>query len=839
MKEIIWLDPEIEGDENTQYFNELNNLEKCHITRIKSVEQAINKMNDILFKETIIIVSGKLFTAFIDEFKKDLNNICFMPNIIIFTANSEEFRHSVNIEHQHYLNHKFYNSGGIETNFKKVIEFVEDPNHSKNKNIFIDRDDGQFSFDYIDTKEKLLLQMLYKYLIDYNENDNLAFIKMLYAKYYTKSNEIRHFLDSINSINEIPVEILCKFYVRIYTDEQSKFYKDLNGDLRKNIRDIYLPFIKALYEGVKLKALPLYQKDEKDELFRGTFLLSTEIEEMEKYKNKEKKNNLPGGIIFSKSFLSFTKKRKIAENFFNNQTPIKSQQKSFKVLFILKMKKYKDPEQNYILSTHADIQNLSLIKEEEEVLFFPFSSFEITDINKNNNEVYEIELKYLGKYFEKVEKDIDLLKSVTKLPKTNFANEIVEYGLIKKEQLNKNVHEFVQIVQINKQKIRTRRNPIYHRYNPIYPVYKTINPIHYPIYRKPYIIRRFLKIETKYSEDSSLREFPDPTPISQRQHPAPPVPTLPRPQAVLNKNKKPNFIMGQIIIGKNDVNKNVRVINSFEKAKSKYNFIKIDNESLFKNEKEIIDNCEIAINGIKIPQFSYYLIFPKPGIYYIEYYFKSNITKTDFMFAECFNLQSLDLLAFDFKDVTNMICMFLQCENLREITLSNLETKNINDMNGVFFGCKSLLYLDLAFFNTQNVRNMSRLFFGCKSLKNINLSSFNTQNVIDMYDMFNGCESLLNLELLNFYTQNVINMSRMFYGCRSLKTLDLSNFMTNQVKYMNSMFYGCNKLSQLNISNFNFEKIINMDDIFTGCFSLNHHNIICKNKNELIKNAMI
>ena len=69
MKEIIWLDPEIEGDENTQYFNELNNLEKCHITRIKSVEQAINKMNDILFKETIIIVSGKLFTAFIDEFK--------------------------------------------------------------------------------------------------------------------------------------------------------------------------------------------------------------------------------------------------------------------------------------------------------------------------------------------------------------------------------------------------------------------------------------------------------------------------------------------------------------------------------------------------------------------------------------------------------------------------------------------------------------------------------------------------------------------------------------------------------------------------------------------------
>ena len=168
---------------------------------------------------------------------------------------------------------------------------------------------------------------------------------------------------------------------------------------------------------------------------------------MEKYKNKEKRNNLPGGTIFSKSFLSFTKKRTIAENFFNNQTPIKSQQKSFKVLFILKMEKSKDPEQNYILSTHADIQSLSLIPEEEEVLFFPFSSFEIIEINKNNNEVYEIILKYLGKYFEKVEKDVDLSKSVAKLSKTNFTNEIIDYGLIKKEQLNKSVHDIMQYTE--------------------------------------------------------------------------------------------------------------------------------------------------------------------------------------------------------------------------------------------------------------------------------------------------------------------------------------------------------------------------------------------------------
>ena len=815
MTEIIWLDPEVENNENTEYFNQLNQLNKFHITRIKTVEQSINKIIEIAFSEAIIIVSGKLYIKFIDEFQKNINDVCLIPKIIIFTANYNEFLNSIDIFHRNYLNNKFYNSGGIVTNFQKVIEFVKNPNSSQKKNIFINRDDGQISFDYIDTKKKLIWQLLYKHLIEVNKNSNIEFLRMLHKKYYKKSEVIRKFLDSISdSINDIPIEVLCKFYIRIFTDEDSKFYSDLNGDLRKNIRDIYLPYIKVLYEGVKLKALPLSSENI---LFRGSFLLLEEIKKMEDYKGKPKKDGLPGGTIFSKSFLSFTKNKKVAENFYNNQIPINTSRESFKVLFILIMEISQDIDKNYCLSTHTEIGKLSVKDDEEEVLFFPFSSFEIIDVELQKNGVYEIKIRHLGIYFENIERDLNLLKIAEEAPKSKFTDEIINSGLIKKSTTD----NLIQKYEVNKQESRQRRKPIYPKFNPIYPVYNTINPIYNPFYGKPsYIIKRF-KIPTIDPDPELPEELPNPPPLK------PAIPNPPLPQPIKNK---PNFIIGLIYIGERDVNKFIRVINSYEQAKSRYNYIKVDNELIFKNEKEFMDNCGIKING-KIYPFNYVFKFHQPGYYFIEYSFKSNITKTDFMFAECYNLISLDLLSFNFKEVKNMIGMFLECVNIKQILLSNLETGNITNMNSVFSGCKSLEYLDLKFFNTKNVVNMSRLFFGCESLKNINLSSFNTQNVIDMYAMFYDCKSLLNLDLLHFYTQNVTNMTKMFYGCNKLKQLDLSNFMTNKVEYMNSMFFGCYSLIILNIENFNFDKIINMEAMFDSCVSLKR--VICRNRNKL------
>ena len=875
MKLILWIDRYVDTDENSIYFDQLNTLNNCKIIRIKEVDDAINQLNEIAFEETIIIVSGQLFTKFFDEFRKNLNNIRFKPNIIIFTSKKIDFINSIDYNHRYFINHKFYNSGGVEEDFSKIFEFVKKP--VKKKFIFLKRDDDvKFNFDYIDTKEKLVLPMFYKHLIELTETDNEAFINFLYKKYYYKSKEMRKFLDSFESVSDLPVELLSKYYSRIYTDDESKFYSDLNNDLRNNKRDQYLTYIKTLYEGVKLKSLPLA---ENSRLYRGTKLPKKEIDKIYDYKDKQLKNNLqnlPGAIIFSKTFLSFSKDEEVAINFFNQSpTPTGSMGEFYKVLFILEKEDPNiDENENYSLSTHADIEKLSIMPDEREVLFFPFSSFEIKSIDWiPQYGIYKINLLYLGKYSKNIENDQNLINNKVEIPKTEFTKEIIQSNLIKPEIIKSNLNKpgiIIQKFSKNKENNKKIKKPNYQTFNPIYPVKEVNYPISVPIVKKPYKIKRIFTSEDNKPLDRDdgknemeaivnnieIKGRDNNGEIGGRINNGGIRGTVNNGEIVHNGEIKrtvnnremkilspppdlsdDNFISGQIIVNENDVNKSIRVINSFEQAKIKYNYLKIDNELKYKNEKEIRENCKIKINNIEYP-FSYFYKFDTPGIYEIKYSFKSKITKTDFMFAECFNLISLDLLCFKSNNVTNMVGMFLECINLKELKISNLDTHNVNDMNSTFCGCQSLPRLDLSYFNTQNVINMSRLFFNCQSLRSINVSSFNTQNVIDMYGMFNGCRSLLNLEIMNFYTQNVTNMSRMFFGCSSLKYLNLSNFNTNKVAYMNSMFFGCTSLLELNIDNFDTQKLINKDDMFIGCISLNIGKITCKYKDTLLKDGI-
>ena len=755
MKVIIWIDPNIDGGENTEYLEELKLLGYFEIKRCKTVEEGIIEINKILFEETIIIISGQLFAVFIEEFKNNLHNICFVPKIIIFTAHNNKFYDSLNL-YKSYINDPFYNIGGIQTNFDKVIEFIKNP-IGENK-VIINRDDeGEFSFDFIDDEKKLALPLFYKYLIDFTKNDFNTFIKFLYQNYYNKSEEVKNFLDTIKYLPEIPVELLSKYFSRIYTDPNARFYSDLNKDLRKNRRDNYLYFIKVLYEGVKLKALPLASNNT---LYRGATISYKEIEIIDQLLEKEKNANvqgLPGAIIFSKTFLSFSKDKDVAYNFLTfTPNPSNSNEKLLKVLFILE----KDDKVDYSLSTHADIEKLSLLPDEREVLFFPFSSFEIKDKKKNKDNIYEIRLLYLGKYLEKIEKNKNLIENVEEFPESNYKNEILGSDFIKPEDINKNnPKKLIQNYIIQKKEMLKIPNPV------------SMPEIHHR--KSPYIIRRFKHPE--YDDN-------DPFAI--------------------------NYIIGELIVTEKDINQNIRIINSFEEMKRLYNYLKVEDEANFLNEKELKENCEIKINGHKII-FGYFVRIYRPGIYTIEYSFKKKITKTDFLFAQCVNLQYLDLLNFNTQKVTNMAFMFLGCLSLKQLKLFNLITRNVTDMNCMFYGCESLRNLDLSYFNTSNVVN-------------------------DMFGMFYGCENLLSLDLSNFNTQNVINMSRMFYGCKALKKLDLSNFITNKVNYMNSMFYGCISLSYINLENFSFENMIDKNNLFTGCSCLKIANIICKKKANLL-----
>ena len=225
-------------------------------------------------------------------------------------------------------------------------------------------------------------------------------------------------------MNNIPIEILSRYYSRLYT-ANSSFHKNINKDLGLNNKDKYLSFIKILYEGVKLKSLPLSNNNI---LYRGSKISNEEINKIKNYLNN-KIEGLPSSIVFSKSFLSFSKDKNIATQFLKDENKNKN---ISKVLFILE----KDDNIGYNLSTHGDIEKISFFPNEKEVLFFPFSSFEIKNINEiylKNEKIYEINLLYLGKYLKYIENDNNLINNNILIPNTEFKKQIEEFGLIKKD----------------------------------------------------------------------------------------------------------------------------------------------------------------------------------------------------------------------------------------------------------------------------------------------------------------------------------------------------------------------------------------------------------------------
>ena len=321
---------------------------------------------------------------------------------------------------------------------------------------------------------------------------------------------------------------------------------------------------------------------------------------------------------------------------------------------------------------------------------------------------------------------------------------------------------------------------------------------------------------------------------------------------IFKENNISNYIIAEIEIKDDDINKEIRIINSYEEQMRTWNE---NRKSDFMNEEEI-KKCEIRV-GDKIIPFKYFYKFNNKGIYNIKYSFKNYLTKANYMFSsceslikidlsnfntlninnmigmfrECKSLTNIDLSNFNTQNVTNMSEMFYRCEALTNIDLSNFTTENVTNMRSLFSYCESLTSLDLSSFNTQNVANMWCIFSECKSLTDINLSSFDTQNVTNMWGMFSHCNSLTNIDLSNFNTQNVTNMSQMFSDFESLININLSNFNTQKVTKMSKMFLNCKSLKNLDLSNFNSQNVSEINKMFNGCQSLKRENIITSDNN--------
>ena len=704
-KYFIWIDEE-------KFLNNENIIKKLDSFNIRydienNFEDGLKKIKQFEFQSIKIIIRDSLYKDFILKFSENLKDYSLIPKILIYSNDKESFIKK-NYDINYMFNNSFYNYYGIQNSFEEVKSIILENKKiiKPNNKTLLNNDENIFTFEYIDSIEKLYLPIYFQTLIKPSSSDNYNEFTKFLLREYSSNKEIKELINLLIPLDYIPNEILCKYYSKIYTFE-SDFYKNLNLSLLKNDNEKYLPYIKMMYEGIKLNVFESYNKT----LYRGSKLKKNEIDQIYNIFREEKKQDLPHGIVFSKCFLSFTKEKDNALEFLEhekkNQYDIDNKSDYNLVFFELET----DSNFKKELSTHADIENFSDY-DEKEVLFFPFSCFEIKSINENNSNFfdYKIILNYLGKYENKIEeikKNGKINENI--LPITKFQSKFLQSFIVPSKEI------------------------------------KNINPIK--------LLKKVDEYKKEYKENKKKNL-----------------------NIIQISQKKNNCIICIFQINENDLNKPIRILSCYEEyLKNNQKLDETEDEIKLKNQLEI-ENCEIFIKKnyneeYKLIDFSYTYEFKNIGEYIIKFKYLNPLNNINYLFTDCKNLISIDLSSFDSENVYNMGKMFYMCLNLKNINFSNFNTEKVIDMSHLFCGCKSLENLNLSSFNTKNVQTMKYMFFNCEKIKYLDLSNFRNDSLTEkkMNFIFWECKGLKELNISGFYSERIFGKELKNLKCKIIK----------------------------------------------------------------------
>ena len=724
--EVVWVDSEATDTWFKKELRAFCGREKMKFTGFHNVEsKLINKILNTKFECITIIVDNKISRMFFQKVNEIILKMTAMLKVIVFVCKAlkEVEEKASDLEQYPFFNSKlvFDSVFNIEKELKcpKII-----PPKPSNKDK-ITYDPNCFVFEFIKSPEDLKLPLYYnKILSSTNNKEIVDFTKYLKQKFSNK-DQINHLLDQILYIkSELPIEILVKYWLRMYTAE-STFYRDMNATLMARKDKSFDTYIKVCYEGLKKKALKIFNNDQ---LFRGTVLSNKEIEQIQE-SLKQKKKDLPNCICYCKSFLSCSKEVRVAKRFMSSNPPLGTSNVLFEI------EKSKDIDKDN--PSNANITPYSFYKE-EEIVFFPFSSFEVNEITskkEGSTEYYLIKLSYLGKYKDIIPEDL------TKIPDSELAKDLIQSDVIDKKKIKDDTFDFdtrkytdPNYKEPEKPKIEKEKQP------EIPKAKKEEKKIPQPEQKK----KENKKPEVKKVEPPKIEVKKEEPPKEEKKENEENKGIFDAYKDVPEEWKK-NSILAQYLITEDIVNTKFRIFD--------------------KNGNNNSNSCDIYFEDKKI-DFTFEYSFSSTGAFAFRFFFKTLLT--------------------------NISSMFEKCTSLVQIDLSSFNASKVEHMNNMFYGCKILETIDFTDFNTQSATDMSGMFRDCPNLKNLNLSSFNTVNVFFMSSMFRGCSSLIELDLSNFNLLNINDMSYMFFSCKSLTTLNIKQFKSNNEPDMSWIF---NKLN--------------------------------------------
>ena len=403
IRRVIWIDKSVNNNENQGYKKIME--EKYHL-KVDVYDDARNGIEAIkraeIYSPIYIITSGSIYPEFYRFFKSAVTYIKNLPVQIIFTSSISAFKNTHKYDEIGKQIGKFYNLGGITDLFSQVENFIVETNKKlkefRTENIYKSEHQRDFSglqtFTYLDNDEKLYLPSFFqdiieKKKIDYSDISTL--IDFMLTNF--GNDKMSDLLKGMILFNDIPEPILSKFFARAYTLE-SPFYDIMNKSLMEKDYDIYSTYIKLLYKGIVNKS---YEPKTDCTLYRGTKLEKFEIEKLkDMLKKKREFKDIP--IIYSTSFLSFSNDDEISKGLGSRRL---STSKNRSVIIKLNPLNYFD--KGKIMETNGCLYEISFYHDENEVLFFPFSSFELVDVKEYDDDMTLIEFNYSLRFKKKID----------------------------------------------------------------------------------------------------------------------------------------------------------------------------------------------------------------------------------------------------------------------------------------------------------------------------------------------------------------------------------------------------------------------------------------------------
>ena len=380
------------------YQQKINDMNKFNLFLFTKTRDCILKLKTIQFEKTYILVSGSLSKEFFEEFERIISEILICPTIIIFTSTKKLNlikKNLLNLTNFHFYDINLVFDFFFEVENKLLSQIKYEPNPKPIINY--KNDDKCFTFEYINELRDLIFPLKLIEFIEFpSKIEIMEFNQFLLDNYCQNNKSLNELTKQLLIDTKIPIQILVKYWIRIYTIE-SPFYHEMNFTLNEKKNNDFDVYIRVLYQGLITKSIkPLIDQI----LYRGSKINIKEKNYILESLSK-KKDNLPGCICYNKSFFSSS------------------------------LSKEKNLDLNNV--TNIDVQDYSVYKTEKEILFLPFSCFEIIKIKNcfyDGKEFIKINLSYIGKYKDKID-------SSEKIPENEFVKDAFSSNICEKNEMNK------------------------------------------------------------------------------------------------------------------------------------------------------------------------------------------------------------------------------------------------------------------------------------------------------------------------------------------------------------------------------------------------------------------